>query len=237
MSADRSAPRRSSAAPTRKKRAAVSRPHREGALFPAETEHLPNPSTPPGNSGAAVVFTIGHSTLAISDFIARLQGHGVTLLVDVRKMPGSRRHPQFGRDALAGELARAGIRYEHAPALGGFRKARADSPNSGWRNASFRGYADYMTTSEFEAALQPILSRARTEKQALMCAEAVPWRCHRSLVADALTVRGVRVEEIQSATRSSAHALTPFARVAGTRLTYPPESTAPRRRAKRAPET
>jgi uncharacterized protein (DUF488 family) len=170
------------------------------------------------------VYTIGHSTLAIEDFIARLKGHGITLLVDVRKMPGSRRHPQFGRDALAHELSKAGIRYVHAPELGGFRKARPDSPNTGWRNASFRGYADYMMTAEFEDAVAPIVARAATERQALMCAESVPWRCHRSLLADALTVRGVRVEEIQSPTRSSTHELSSFAEASGTRIIYPREA-------------
>jgi uncharacterized protein (DUF488 family) len=152
-------------------------------------------------------------------------------------MPGSRRHPQFGRDALAHELSNVGIRYLHVPELGGFRKARPDSPNAGWRNASFQGYADYMQTPEFDAAVEPILARATEEKQALMCAESVPWRCHRSLLADALTVRGMRVEEIQSPTRKSAHALTPFARVEGLHLTYPPDAEAPRRAPKkRAPK-
>jgi uncharacterized protein (DUF488 family) len=225
MSAKRPGTRRKAAAQSpAKRRTRTTRSTREPSLFSDET---PRPKAKEPSSvelHSDVVYTIGHSTLAIEDFIARLKGHGVTLLVDVRKMPGSRRHPQFGRDALASALAREGIRYVHAPELGGFRKARPGSPNSGWRNASFQGYADYMMTPEFDAALRPILLRASEEKQALMCAEAVPWRCHRSLVADALTVRGVRVEEIQSPTRTSTHEMTPFAQVKGSEILYPPDS-------------
>jgi uncharacterized protein (DUF488 family) len=225
VSAERNKPARKTAAksPAKKKRAAASGGAKGRSLFPEEKEQAQPEPAQLDTSQGNVVYTVGHSTLPIEDFIARLRGHGVTLLVDVRKMPGSRRHPQFGRDALAHELSKAGIRYVHAPELGGFRKARPDSVNTGWRNASFQGYADYMQTPEFDAAVQPIIARAEEEKQALMCAESVPWRCHRSLLADALTVRGLRVEEIQSPKKTSEHALTPFARVAGMQLIYPPE--------------
>jgi uncharacterized protein (DUF488 family) len=169
-----------------------------------------------------MVLTVGHSTRPIDDFIALLKAHGVETVVDVRTVPKSRRNPQFGQDALPHSLANAGIGYTHVPALGGLRRARPDSPNAGWRNASFRGYADHMQTPEFAQALGEVMQRAEQERLALMCAEAVPWRCHRSLIADALLVRGLPVEDIASPTRRTPHRLTPFARVRGTALTYPP---------------
>jgi uncharacterized protein (DUF488 family) len=169
-----------------------------------------------------VVFTIGHSTRPLDEFIALLQGHSVDRLVDVRTIPRSRHNPQFNGDTLPVALLEHGIRYEHAPGLGGLRKTHEGSPNAGWRNLSFRGYADYMQTAEFAASLGHLLSMAGSERLALMCAEAVPWRCHRSLIADALLVHGVRVEEITSATHTRPHTLTPFARVSGTTITYPP---------------
>ena len=169
-----------------------------------------------------MVLTVGHSTRPIDDFIALLKAHGVETVVDVRTVPKSRRNPQFGQDALPHSLANAGIGYTHVPALGGLRRARPDSPNAGWRNASFRGYADHMQTPQFAQALAEVMQRAGRERLALMCAEAVPWRCHRSLIADALLVRGVPVEDIASPTRRTPHRLTPFARVRGTALTYPP---------------
>jgi uncharacterized protein (DUF488 family) len=156
--------------------------------------------------------------------VALLKGHGVTRLVDVRTVPRSRHNPQFNGDTLADSLAAEGIEYELMPGLGGFRRTSSDSPNTGWRNLSFRGYADYMATDEFERSLQALIDAARRERVAIMCAEAVPWRCHRSLIADALIARGWRVEEIVSATESRAHTLTSFARVDGTRVTYPPEA-------------
>ncbi len=169
------------------------------------------------------MFTIGHSTRELSEFLALLQAHAVTKLIDVRTVPRSAHNPQFGSDLLRRSLLRAGIGYEHVPALGGFRKPLEGSTNTGWRNKSFQGYADWMQSPDFDAALSRIVSESGTERQALMCAEAVPWRCHRSLIADALTVRGTRAEEIQSRTRSQVHALTPFARVKGTQITYPTE--------------
>jgi len=169
------------------------------------------------------VYTIGHSTHPVETFIAMLNAHGVETLVDVRTAPGSRRNPQFGQEALRQELAAAGIDYRHAKDLGGLRKPRPDSVNGGWRNASFRGYADYMQTGEFAAALDELVELARRSRTALMCAEAVPWRCHRSLIGDALLARGIAVVDILPGARSRPHALTPFARVCGTTVTYPPE--------------
>src|SRR5467141_4087735 len=155
------------------------------------------------------VLTVGHSTRPIDEFIELLRAHGVTRVVDVRTVPRS--------------LKKAGIGYIHMPGLGGLRHARGDSINSGWRNASFRGYADYMQTPEFEKNLEELILLAREDRLALMCAEALPWRCHRSLIADALLVRGIQAEDIMSPTRTSAHKLTPFAKVEGTVITYPPQ--------------
>jgi uncharacterized protein (DUF488 family) len=168
------------------------------------------------------ILTVGHSTRPIDEFIALLRAHGVTRLVDVRTVPRSRHNPQFGSEALAASLHDAGIGYTHEAALGGLRKARPDSPNAGWRNLSFRGYADYMQTPAFADALERLTALAARERVAIMCAEAVPWRCHRSLVADALLARGLGACEIASPTRLSPHRLTPFAKVEGTTVTYPP---------------
>jgi uncharacterized protein (DUF488 family) len=170
----------------------------------------------------SAMLTIGHSDRTIDDFLGILTQHRVAFLADVRKMPGSRKHPQFNDDALASSLAAAGIGYEHFPGLGGLRRRSPDSPNTGWRNASFRAYADYMLTADFQASLDALLVRARRELTVIMCAEAVPWRCHRSLIADALLVRGVAVNDIYGAARTRPHELTSFAHVAGTRITYPP---------------
>ncbi|HEY3283390.1 MAG TPA: DUF488 domain-containing protein [Armatimonadota bacterium] len=167
------------------------------------------------------MLTIGHSIRSSEEFIDLLKAHGVQRLVDIRTVPRSRHNPQFNQDALPGALAGAGIAYAHLKELGGLRRPRPDSPNRAWRNDSFRGYADYMQTPEFEAALQGLLEMASRERLALMCAEAVPWRCHRSLVADALLARGIPVEEILGPGQSRAHRLTPFARVEGARVTYP----------------
>jgi uncharacterized protein (DUF488 family) len=167
------------------------------------------------------VLTVGHSTRPIGDFIVLLQAHGVQRVVDVRTVPKSRRNPQFGQDLLPGALAAAGIGYTHMPALGGLRRPRGDSPNAGWRNASFRGYADHMQTPQFSEALEAVIALGKEQRVALMCAEAVPWRCHRSLIADALLVRGIPSEDIASATRLTPHKLTAFARVQGTQITYP----------------
>ena len=167
------------------------------------------------------VFTIGHSTRPIDEFIDLLTAHGVRRLIDVRTIPQSRHNPQFGRDQLSASLEQADIRYTHMPGLGGLRHPRKDSTNTGWRNASFRGYADYMQTAEFDESLNRCLELANTEQVALMCAEAVPWRCHRSLIADALLARGIDVREITGLTLARPHALTPWARVEGTKVTYP----------------
>ena len=169
-----------------------------------------------------LILTIGHSNHPIAEFLALLKGHGVQRLVDVRSIPRSRHNPQFNRDALAASVRKARIAYTHLPKLGGLRHARADSVNTGWQNSSFRGYADYMQTAEFAAALARLESLAKQKLCAIMCAEAVPWRCHRSLIADALTVRGYPVEHIMTPTRRNLHKLTPFARVNGKRITYPP---------------
>ncbi len=167
------------------------------------------------------VLTIGHSTHPIERFTELLQSNGVTQLVDIRTIPQSRHNPQFNSGALSKSLHDAKIRYLHMKDLGGLRHPRRDSINSGWRNASFRGYADYMQTDEFAAALERFMALAIKQRTALMCAEAVPWRCHRSLVSDALIARGIRVLEIISSAAPKEHSLTPFARVRGARITYP----------------
>jgi uncharacterized protein (DUF488 family) len=172
-------------------------------------------------SAGPLILTIGHSTKAIEDFIEVLQTHGVQRLVDVRTIPRSRHNPQFNRENLPGSLRGEGIEYTHAPELGGLRHARADSVNTGWRNLSFRGYADYMQTSEFGDGLEKLIDGARLGRTAIMCAEAVPWRCHRSLIADALTVAGHPVEHIMSATKTQPHSMTPFAKTEGRMITYP----------------
>lgn len=169
------------------------------------------------------ILTIGHSTRPLDEFIAMLRAHQVALLADIRTIPKSRRNPQFNTEELARTLPEAGIRYLHIPGLGGLRHPRRDSINGAWRNDSFRGYADYMQTPEFSANLEELIRLASQQCTAVMCAEAVQWRCHRSLVADALTARGIVVEHIQSTTRTEAHRLTPFAVVNGTTVTYPPE--------------
>lgn len=169
------------------------------------------------------VFTVGHSTRPIADFIALLRAYGIERLADIRTVPRSRHNPQFNADALAASLPAAGIDYLPMPSLGGLRRARQDSPNTGWRNASFRGYADYMQTPAFDEALAALIHMSRGPMLAIMCAEAVPWRCHRSLVADALGVHSVPVVEILSEGSYRSHVLTPFARVEGTRVTYPLE--------------
>ena len=171
------------------------------------------------------VLTIGHSTRPIDDFIRMLRVHGVQRLVDVRLAPGSRRNPQFGTEALAHSLEVAGIDYVHMKDLGGLRKPKPDSINMGWRNTSFRGYADYMQTPEFDGALARLIELSREKSTAIMCAEAVPWRCHRSLVADALTAQGIPVEHIMSETQRNPHRMTSFARQTGLHVTYPPEET------------
>ena len=167
------------------------------------------------------VYTIGHSTRPLDELIACLASFAIVDLVDIRTVPRSRRHPQFDTAALAQSLPAAGIRYEHLAALGGLRKPRKDSTNLGWRNESFRGYADHMQTEAFERGLDRLHALAAAGRTAIMCAEAVPWRCHRSLVADALVARGATVLHIMGPAKSQAHKLTSFARVEGARVTYP----------------
>jgi uncharacterized protein (DUF488 family) len=150
-----------------------------------------------------------------------LAAHHIEHLVDVRKIPKSGRHPHFNHDALELSLRDAGIAYTHLPGLGGLRHPRKDSINTAWRNDSFRGYADYMQSSEFETNLLELIAIAERLRTVIMCAEAVPWRCHRSLIADALTAHGIVVKDIMSATTCKPHAYTPFARVNGTEVTYP----------------
>jgi uncharacterized protein (DUF488 family) len=183
-------------------------------------EH-PSPQAAHWPEGA--IFTLGHSTLPIERFIALLRTYGIERLVDIRTVPRSRHNPQFNGTALAGTLTAEGIEYVPMQALGGLRRARKDSPNTGWHNASFRGYADYMQTEQFREALETLIQMSRQKRVAIMCAEAVPWRCHRSLVADALSTHAVPVIEILSQSNYRTHKLTPFARVQGTQVTYPPE--------------
>jgi len=174
-----------------------------------------------GKTKKPVVLTIGHSTQTWDDFRDLLRAHHVKRVVDVRSIPRSRHNPQFNRETLRTKLRSAGIGYVHLQKLGGLRHARRDSPNMGWRNTSFRGFADYMQTSKFEAGLERLIKLAGQKRSAIMCAESVPWRCHRSLIADALAVNGIRVDDIMSMKRSQVHSLTPFARVQGHRVTYP----------------
>ena len=155
----------------------------------------------PGAEPPSIVLTIGHSTRTLEEFISLLQAHAVSRVVDVRTAPRSRHNPQFNKASLPGSLKKAGLGYVHMPGLGGLRHAKRDSVNIGWRNSSFRGYADYMQTTEFEESLEELIKAANQERIALMCAEAVPWRCHRSLIADALLVHGVHTEHIISPTQ------------------------------------
>ncbi|MEX5217273.1 MAG: DUF488 domain-containing protein [Nitrospira sp.] len=199
------------------------------------------------------IFTIGHSTRSVEEFLDLLKPHGIQLLVDVRRFPASRRYPHFNGASLAQSLKDAGIQYHHMPGLGGRRPTRRDSPNTGWRNTGFRGYADYMQTDEFWEALEELMGCAETRPYpisptrpgraetrpypisparpgraetrpyptVIMCAEAVPWRCHRNLISDALVTKGWRVLHILSATRMDTHTLTSFAKVSAHKLLYP----------------
>ncbi len=168
------------------------------------------------------VYTIGHSNRPIEAFIELLREHAIALLVDIRTVPKSRHNPQFGQDQLPASLEASGIAYRYMKDLGGLRKTSADSPNGGWRNTSFRGYADWMQTDTFIAAVEELIEAAEEQTTAIMCAEAVPWRCHRSLVGDALLARGVEVIDIMGPGSAREEKLTPFAVVDGTSITYPP---------------
>ncbi len=167
------------------------------------------------------IYTIGHSTRTIEQFLELLRAHGIQELVDVRTIPQSRHNPQFGKEVLATSLQQAGISYSHLGKLGGLRHASKDSVNLGWQNASFRGFADYMATPEFQAGLDELKSLAEKKTVTIMCAEAVPWRCHRSLIADALTTQGWQVLHIQSRKTANPHELTPFLKVQDGKITYP----------------
>jgi uncharacterized protein (DUF488 family) len=169
------------------------------------------------------VLTIGHSNRTWKEFLELLRAHRVKRVIDVRSIPRSRHNPQFNREILSTKLRAARIGYVHLRKIGGLRHARRDSPNTGWRNSSFRGFADYMQTSEFEAGLRRLIKMAAQKRSAIMCAEAVPWRCHRSLIADALTVRGIEVDDIIGMKRSQIHSLTSFAKVLNGRVLYPPD--------------
>jgi uncharacterized protein (DUF488 family) len=184
---------------------------------------MKQPPPDPALWPSGTLFTVGHSTLPIEQFLALLKTYGIERLADIRTVPRSRHNPQFNSDALGEALGAAGIDYVAMPALGGLRHPNKDSINTGWRNKSFRGYADYMQTEAFHAALQSLILMSREKRTAIMCAEAVPWRCHRSLVADALEVQGVPVIEILSQTSYRPHRLTAFARIEGTSVSYPPE--------------
>jgi uncharacterized protein (DUF488 family) len=167
------------------------------------------------------ILTIGHSTRTLDEFVGMLEAYGVTLVVDVRTVPRSRHNPQFNKETLPTSLKKYGIKYIHMPDIGGLRRPKHDSENLAWRNNSFRGYADYMQTKEFTDNLLKIIALARENRLALMCAEALPWRCHRSLISDALVVRHVKVEHIISATSLINHQLNEMAHVEGTKITYP----------------
>jgi uncharacterized protein (DUF488 family) len=173
--------------------------------------------------GETMILTAGHSTRSLEELRGLLQAHGVELLVDIRTIPRSRRNPQFNLESLPSDLQAVGIDYIHMAGLGGLRRPRPDSINRAWENASFRGYADYMQTPEFEENINVLLRTTAGRQACIMCAEAVPWRCHRSLVADYLAARGVAVEHIMSATRRQPHRVTRFCVIANGRVTYPGE--------------
>jgi uncharacterized protein (DUF488 family) len=167
------------------------------------------------------IYTVGHSTRTTEQFLALLKAHGIEELVDVRTIPRSRHNPQFGTEELAASLQQAGIAYTHLGKLGGLRHASKDSVNLGWQNTSFRGFADYMASPEFMLGLDELTSTAEQKTVAIMCAEAVPWRCHRSLISDALTILGWQVLHIQSRKTANLHKLTPFLKVQDGKITYP----------------
>lgn len=168
-----------------------------------------------------VIYTIGHSTRKLDEFIDILKAYGIQEVIDVRTVPRSRHNPQFNMETLPSALKEAGVDYVHVKGLGGLRRARANSPNMAWRNASFRGYADYMQTDDFKRSLREVVELASQKTMALMCAEAVPWRCHRYLIADALVAQRIRVEHILATTSTKAHQLNPLARVEDGAITYP----------------
>lgn len=173
---------------------------------------------------AETIYTIGHSTRTIEEFIEMLKHYGIEQVVDVRTIPRSRKNPQFNRDELEHVLPSVGINYTHLKSLGGLRRPMKDSPNGAWRNDSFRGYADYMQTPQFEEAVSHLMEIAANTTTAIMCAETLPWRCHRTLIADAMVVRGFSVTEIFDKDKSQPHRITQFALVEGQKITYPPSN-------------
>jgi uncharacterized protein (DUF488 family) len=172
------------------------------------------------SSHPVTIYTVGHSTRSLADFVALIAAHGIRQLVDIRSIPRSRRHPHFSQDALSASLRDAGVVYRHAPALGGMRKPRSDSRNTAWKVVGFRGYADFMETTAFQGALDELVEASRTTSTAVMCAEAVWWQCHRQLVADALVARGVDVRHIMTPSTAPAHSLTDFAQIEDERVSY-----------------
>jgi uncharacterized protein (DUF488 family) len=169
------------------------------------------------------IWTIGHSSHELAELLSILAAYGIEAIADVRRFPGSKRHPQFGRAALEASLQAQGLRYVWLPELGGRRTARPDSPNYAWRDAAFRGYADHMATEEFERGLTALIELASTQRTAIMCAELLWWRCHRALIADALKARGFEVIHIQSVNQSLEHPFTEPARIVDGKLTYRPD--------------
>lgn len=172
-------------------------------------------------SPVPTLFTVGHSTRTLEEFVTLLKAHGVAVVADVRTVPRSRYVPQFNVETLGHDLSGEGIEYVHLPSLGGLRKTSPDSTNLAWRNSRFRAYADYMQTPAFQAGLEELIQIASMKPTAIMCAEAVPWRCHRSLIADALIARGWQVIDLMSQRSAKPHKLTEFAQVEGMRVTYP----------------
>ena len=193
-----------------------------GNSFPMEFERVQAKGNLTCQAGkVSTIYTIGHSTRPADEFVTILKAFAIELVADIRTIPRSRHNPQYDQEALKHVLAEHQLGYVHLPALGGLRHARKDSRNSGWKNASFRGYADYMQTAEFAAAIDDLITRAASSRTVIMCAEAVPWRCHRSLVGDALLVRGIQVEDIISEKSAKPHKLTAWARVEGLQISYP----------------
>lgn len=170
-----------------------------------------------------IVLTIGHSTRPLQDFIEILKENEISHVIDIRTIPRSAYNPQYNQSILSKELRAQGIKYLHMKGLGGLRYSRKDSPNTAWRNASFRGFADYMQTKEFEKNIDLLMKYVKKHRVVLMCAEAVPWRCHRSLIGDALLARKIKVEDIISISNRKKHSLTPWAKVKGKKVTYPGE--------------
>ena len=168
-----------------------------------------------------LILTIGHSTRTLDDFIGILRAHGVVRVVDIRTIPRSKHNPQFNQETLSGRLKESAIDYVLMKQLGGLRHPKADSPNTGWKNSSFRGFADYMQTEEFTKGVDQLIGLAQNGQACIMCAEILPWRCHRWLISDALSIRGVHVEHIMTTKTRTTHSLTKWASIEGTQISYP----------------